>query len=518
MQMGHRIEFLDTTLRDGNKLPFLVLDKRDRLEIAHQLARLGVDIIDAGYPAASPVEAECVRLLVREVQGPRISALSRAVPEDIDQVMKILADADKPYLHLFLPLSRHFMSTFLRKSREETLKLIEKTVSESCQADLPVQFSLAEITEAEEDFLLEAAQVAFDAGAQVVNLADSNGTLHPNRVRELIARFAPLAGGDTRLGVHFHNDLGMATANTLLALEAGARHVEATLGGLGTRSGNTPLEEVVFGLEAFAGRLELSHGIRLDQLDRTQRLLSYITGVQLHPNKPILGKCAFQDMKGSHTRDSLSEDLKSLLQQKTIGRPVDALFADQEMSPAGFRQQLENLGISLSGINVDKVYHLYLSQIKRKKVVHRAEVLSMVNDARLEERSPYTLLSFNVMTGTNSLPVGSVELKKGDSEMVQTSPGSGPIDALCRAVDKAAGLKPRLILYSVDSLTEGKDARAEVVVTLTYLGKRFHGHYGSTDVVEASLRAYLDAVNRIEVYRGSGAQEEFYIDGEYLWE
>jgi 2-isopropylmalate synthase len=516
--MGNRIQILDTTLRDGNKLPFLVLDQKDRLEIARQLARLGVDIIDAGYPAASALEAECVRLLVREVEGARISALSRAIPEDIEQVMKILADADKPYLHVFLPLSRHFIAMFLKKSREEILRLIEETIAQARQADLPVQFSLAEITEADEDFLVEAARVAFDAGAQVVGVADSNGTLHPSRVGELIPRLAALAGEGARLGVHFHNDLGLATANTLLAVEAGARHVEATLGGLGTRSGNTPLEEVVFGLEAFSERLGLSHGVRLDQLDRTQGLISYITGVQLHPNKPVLGKCAFQDIKGSHTRDSLGENLKKLLQQSTIGRPVDALFADREMSPAGFKQQLEHLGIPLAGINMDKAYHLYLSQIKRKKAVHRAEVLSMVNDARLEEKAPYTLVSFNVMTGSNSLPVGSVELRKDDIELIQTAPGTGPIDALCQAVDRAVGLKPRLILYSVDSLTEGKDARAEVVVTLTYLGKRFHGHYGSTDVVEASVRAYLDAVNRIEVYRSSGAQEEFYIDGEYLWE
>ena len=516
--MGKRIQILDTTLRDGNKLPFLVLNTKDRLEIAHQLARLGVDIIDAGYPAASKPEAECVRLLAREVHGPRISALSRAIPGDIELAMKALLEADKPYLHIFLPLSRHFLSLYLKKSREQTLKLIEDSISTARQDDLPVQFSLAEIAETEEEFLLEATRVAVGAGAQVVNLADSNGTLYPARAAELIGRLAQLAGGDARLGVHFHNDLGLATANTLLAVEAGATHVEATLGGLGTRSGNTPLEEVVFGLEAFSERLGISHGIHIDQLDRTQSLISYITGVQVHPNKPILGKCAFQDIKGSHTRDSLSENLKNLLQQKTIGRPVDALFADHEMSPAGFRQQLENLGISLSGINVDKVYHLYLSQIKRKKVVHRAEVLSMVNDAKLEEASPYTLSSFNVMTGAGSVPVGCVVLKKEDTEMVQTSTGTGPIDALCQAVDKAAGLKPRLILYSVDSLTEGKDARAEVVVTLNYLGKRFHGHYGSTDVVEASLRAYLDAVNRIEVFRDSGAQEEFYIDGEYLWE
>jgi len=516
--MGDKIQILDTTLRDGNKLPFLVLDKKDRLEIALQLARLGVDIIDAGYPAASALEAECVSLLVREVHGTRISALSRAIPKDIEQVMKILDDAEKPYLHIFLPLSRHFLSSFLRMSREETLKLIEQTISQAGKADLSVQFSLAEITEAEEKFVLDAARVAAEAGAQVVSVADSNGTLYPNQVGALIAKLVKSTGEDTRVGVHFHNDFGLATANTLLAVEAGARHVEATLGGLGTRSGNTPLEEVVFGLEAFADRLDLSHNIRLDQLDRSQNLISYITGVQLHPNKPILGKCAFQDVKGSHTRDCLTDHLKNLLQQKTIGRPADALFADQEMSPAGFKHQLENLGITLAGINVDKVYHLYLSQIKRKKAVHRAEVLSMINDAKLEEEAPYNLVSFNVMTGTNALPVGSVELKKGEEELVQTSQGSGPIDALCQAVDKAAGLKPRLILYSVDSLTEGKDARAEVVVTLTYLGKRFHGHYGSTDVVEASLRAYLDAVNRIEIYRSSGAQEEYYIDGEYLWE
>ncbi len=441
--MGRKIQILDTTLRDGNKLPFVILNTRDRLEIARQLARLGVDIIDAGYPVSSKEDRESVALIAGEVEGPYISALSRALDLDIEEALRSLEKSKRPYLHIFLPIFPLFLSRILKKSKEETLKMIEHTVRLGARTGVEVQFSLCEIGEAEREFMLEAGRTACAAGAGILNFADTNGTLHPEAVREMIAEACGIAGEATKIGVHFHNDLGLATANTLAAIEAGAEHAEVTVGGLGPKSGNTPLEELVFGLEVFAERLKSSHGIRLEQIYKTSSLVSRITGIQPHPNKPI------------------------------IGRQADSFFGDQDLSIAGFKRQLDNLEISLQGINLEKVYNLYRSQAKRKKSVHISEVLAMVEDARLEEKVPYALVSFNVMTGSSSVPVGIVELKKDDRIYLQSSHGTGTIDALCQAVDKAVGLKPQLILYSVDSLTESLDARAE---------------------------------------------GEFYVDGEYLWE
>ncbi len=518
--MADAIQVLDTTLRDGNKLPFVVLDLHDRLVIARQLASLGVDIIDAGYPAASPEERESVTAITTEIKGPHISALSRAVVRDVEDVCTLLSKSEKPYPHIFLPASPYFMERVLEIEPSECLELIRHCLDAAIPYGFPVQFSLGEIGEAEPEFLLRASLAVAEGGAQVLNLADTNGCMHPaaasalvGKIRERLKDYPAM-----RIGVHFHNDLGLATANTVACLEAGARHVEGTIGGLGGRGGNTALEEVLFAVEAFSERLHLSHNLKLDQLSRTSALLGRLTGVVAHPNKPVLGKCAFRQSRGSEARDALPERLQQLLREQTIGRPADALFGDREMTRAGFQQQLESVGLNCQGVNLDKVYGLYQTQVRRKKTVSLSEVQAMVEQARLEEQQAiYDLVSFNVMTGSGVLPVGSVELRREGAVLVQSATGSGPVDALCRAVDKAVGVKPRLVLYSVDHLTEGKDARAEITVSLAYLGKRYHGHSGSTDVVEASLRAYLEAVNHLEAHRRKAPVEEFYINGEELW-
>jgi 2-isopropylmalate synthase len=516
--MAEIVEFLDTTLRDGNKLPHVVLDRHDRLVIARQLAALGVDIIDAGYPAASEEERDIVAAIAEEVRGPRISALSRAVEEDVAKVCRLLAGSQKPYVHIFLPLSLHFLKNQLKLSPKEILVRIQRCLEAS--EKLPVQFSFGEIAEADPEFLLEAAAVVAAGGAEVLNLADTNGGMHPEEVSELIGRVAGALDPErnVRIGVHFHNDLGLATANCLAGLEAGARHVECTLGGLGERGGNAALEEVVFALEAFKRRYHLTHNIRLDQLWRTSTLLSRLTGVFPHPNKAVLGKCALPESGRGEEGRTLPANLKKLLRAVTIGRSEDALFGDQEMSRAGFQQQLQSFRIDIDQVDLDKAYGLYQSQVRRKKTVTLSEVQSIVEQARAKGVQPaYSLVSFSVMTGSHCLPVGSIELEGESSHMVQSATGTGPVDALCRAVDRAVGLNPRLILYSVDQLTEGKDARAEITVSLAYMGRRFHGHSCSTDVVEASLRAYLEAVNNIEAYRRAYPEEQFYIDGEELW-
>jgi 2-isopropylmalate synthase len=519
------VQFLDTTLRDGIKLPFVALGVAERLLFAKQLAALGVDIIDAGYPASSREEKEGVSRVVEEVHGPYISALSRTTVEDVGEVCRLLRSCEKPYLHVFLPCSDQFLRNVLKRGSQECLTLIRDclgTARECLQsaAAARVQFSLGEVGEADRGFLAEAAAAAAEAGAQVVNLADTHGCLHPGQISEVVGvvRGALSRSPDVLVGMHCHNDLGLATANTLAGLEAGARHVEGTITGIGGRSGNTAIEEVAFAIEVFRERLGLDHNLHLDQLARTTHLLARLTGIQIHPNKAVVGKCAFEEARGGELHGHLQGRVQELLRDGTIGRVSDVLFAEQELSMAGFRQQLDALGIDSGRVNLDKVYRLFLSQVRRKKNVSTSEIQAMVEDTRLEAQPIYELVSFNVMTGSHSQPVGSVELSKGSSTLVQSSHGSGPVDALCRAVDKAIGIRPRLVQYSVDLLSEGKDARTEVTVSLAFMGRSFHGHSGSTDVIEASLLAYLDAMNTIEAHRARvPVDEEFYIDGEQLW-
>ncbi len=515
-----KVQILDTTLRDGVKLPHLVLDAADRLLLARQLAALGADVLDVGYPAASPEEREWTAMALKELAGPMLALLSRALPEDVEAACELLKGVDRGYLHLFLHLSPTFLKEVLHLEGGRCLKLVEQSVRAGVGAGMTVQFSCGEAAEAERAFLLETVQAASAAGAGVVSLADTNGALHPREVADLVREVGgclAAAGLQARLGIHCHNDLGLATANTLAGLEAGARHAELTVGGIGPRAGNAALEEVVFALEAFRERLGLTHGVHLERLARTAGLLGRLTGLSPAPMKPIIGRFAFRDFRGSNARQSVRPPLDSLLQDRTIGRSQDVLFGGQEMTSAGFRSQLEHLGVDCSGANLEKVYRLFLSQARRGRGVHLAEVTAMIEDVRLEQEAPYALSGFNVMTGSQTVPVGSVELRRGEETVVQSAHGSGPVDALCRAVDRAVGITPDLLLYSADSVGEGKDARAEVTVSLSYLGRRFHGHAGSADVVEASLRAYLDAVNGIETFRRGTAAEPFYVDGESLW-
>jgi len=515
------VQIMDTTMRDGNKLPFVVLDRHDRLVIARQLAALGVDIIDAGYPAASAEERDTVEAIVEQVQGSRISALSRAIEEDVADLCECLKRSRKPWVHIFLPMSDYFLRHQAKLDAAGVLKRIQRCMQIPKQ--LPVQFSLGEVAEADRSLLLEAAAAICEAGAQVINLADTNGTMHPQEAAALVRAVAsgPAREAKTLIGVHFHNDLGLAGANTLACLEAGARHVECTVGGVGERGGNAALEEIVFALEAFRDKLQLEHRLKLEQLWRTSSLLSRLTGVYPHPNKPILGKCALREpgtAGGGEEANKLPVRLHNLMCTTTIGRSEDSLFGDGQMSRAGFLRQLKSYNIETDGLDLDKAHGLYQSQVRRKKTVALSEIQSILEQARMEQAPEvYTLSSFSVMTGSHCLPVGSVELESEGSLLVQSATGTGPVDALCRAVDRAVGLNPRMILYSVDHLTEGKDARAEVTVSLSAMGRRFHGHSGSTDVVEASLRAYLEAINNIEAHRRNYPEEQFYINGEELW-
>lgn len=468
MRTMRRIEILDTTLRDGNKLPFVVLTAKERLQLALRLAAMGVDIIEAGQPAASQEEADCVSLVASEVEGAAVSACARADEADAERAMHCLRTARVPYLHVFMPVSPHFLSRVMKKSASESLRDIARCVRLGKGGGLRVQFSLSEAPHADPGFLREAVAAACGEGVDVLTAADTNGAMLPADVSRMIGGLRELTEGWPRapmLGVHCHNDLGLATANTLAAVEAGASHVETTIGGFGARAGNAALEEIVFLLEAFSGRLSVDHGARLDGIRAAAEALDRLTGLRHHPNKPVIGRAALMEGPSAASRGSMDPALAALLSQETLG-PKEPL---EEPKAAG-------------------------------------------------EAAPLGLESFTVTTGSHSLPVAGVQITKDGRTASQSSHGSGPIDALFRAVDKALGIEPQLTLYSVATLSMGTDAEADVTVTVEHRGKRFHGHAKSRDVIEASLRAYVEALGSVV---SSGALESppgFYVQGENLWE
>jgi 2-isopropylmalate synthase len=467
--MARRIEIFDTTLRDGNKLPFAVLSTADRVRLARQLERLGVDVIEAGFPAASREEAECVTRVCAEVKTPRVAALARAIEGDVEKALACLKSAARPHLHVFMSVSPQFITRVLRTNEQQALKNLEACIRMARKAGVRAQFSLSEAPHARPEFLEEAVFVARDAGAEVISLADTNGILVPEGIAGLVEKVKGLIGGDGAkapiVGVHCHDDLGLATANTLAAIRAGAGHVEVTVGGFGERAGNAALEEVAFLISAFGERYDICHGVHLEEISRTSRLFDSLTGVRTHPNKAIIGQSAFVPAEGGFTGGSVEPSLHALLQASTIGT------SSEETA-----------------------------------------------DANAPVVGPYELQAFNVVTGSNTPPVALVMILRDGKTLTQTSHGNGPIDALFRAVDKALGFSTRMVLYSVSTLAAGTEALTEVIVTVELRGRRFHGRHTSTDVIEASLRAYMSACNAIGESGILDGPSDFHVAGEYLWE
>jgi len=463
-----RIEILDTTLRDGGKLPYAVLTLKDRVALARRLVRVGVDVIEAGYPISSPEEAECVAAVASEIDGAYVAALVRCAARDVEPTLRTLEGTDRPYLHLFMPVSAHALAGVVKRSPAEALEDIQACIRIGREAGARVAFSPSEAPQADRKFLGEVVAACREAGADVFDLADTNGTLSPAGVAELAAWARGIAGPEgPAIGIHCHNDLGLAAANTLAGLQAGADHAEVTLGGIGERAGNAALEQLAALLEAHGPDSGLEHGIRLEELWGAARLLEALTGVRMHPNAPLIGESALAPAPNSHARRALEPRLRGLLEPRTVGRP-----------PRGGGEVPPEL---------------------------------------VEEPTVFRLESFAVHTASGAPPSGVVDIRRGDARLVQSSHGAGPIDALFRAVDRAIGFSPRLSLFSLNALATGTDAPAAVTVTIEHRGRRFHGRHASPDAIEASLRAYLAACDAAAAAASRGGPDT-YVQGEYLWE
>jgi isopropylmalate/homocitrate/citramalate synthase len=455
--MVRKVQILDTTLRDGNKLPFVVLSVQDRVELALQLQRLGVDIIEAGFPVSSPEEALCVSRVAAEVREAEVSALARALPGDVERALRSLEGAARPHLHLFMPGSPASLARAVKMTEASAVDAVRRCVKTGAQAGVTVQFSLSEAPQARPGFRDELCLAAREAGAAVLNFADTAGSFLPGDAAVLISAALALfpSGPVPLLGVHCHNDLGLATANSLAALQAGAGHVEVTVGGFGERAGNAALEELAAIIKAKGAVLGLSHGIDLSELGATSRLFDSMTGVHTHPNKPVIGRCAAAGGQAAV--------------EGSTAAPEDGTAAGMA--------------------------------------------------APEPEQAPlYRLESFSVLTGSHAPPVGIVVIGRESGSVTQSSHGSGPIDALFKAVDRALGIAPRLVYYSLYTLSTGPDAKAEVTVTTEIKGRRFHGRHRSTDVIEASLRAYMRACNAMGQAELRDPGVAYYVEGEYLWE
>jgi 2-isopropylmalate synthase len=511
-----RIRVFDTTLRDGEQTPGAALTVDEKVAVAKQLARLNVDVFEAGFPAASPGEAEAVRRIAEEVGArkgaPAVAALARCVPADVTVAAAALAPARKRQLHVFIATSDIHVTHKLRTTRDEVMERIRSCVAQARRMvgpDHDVEFSAEDASRTDLPFLLEAFAAAVEAGASVINVPDTVGYTEPKEYADVIRQVVKLVGRRAIVSTHCHNDLGLATANTLAAIQAGARQVEVTVNGLGERAGNASLEEVVMALRTRPTRFRgASTRVATEQITATSRLVSYLTGIPVQPNKSVVGANAFAHESGIHQDGFLKNPLTyEILTPESVGLSGSTLTLGKLSGRAGFDERLRQLGIHVEPDELDALYAEAISLADQKKQVTDADLLALAEQHADPVPQLVELEHWATASRQGESSSGNVSLFYDGRTFRAFAGGNGPVDALLKAVDNALeqiiSERPRLIDYGLRSVGSGEDAQGEATVKIAaQTGEAeapqvFTGHGLSTNVVEASLRAYLAAVNKL---------------------
>lgn len=495
-----KIIIFDTTLRDGEQSPGINLNRQEKLEIAKQLSRLGVDVIEAGFPIASPGDFEAVACIAREVQGPVIAALARATAKDIECAAQALKDATRPRIHTFIATSPIHMKYKLRKSPGEVLEMTDRAVRLARTLVADVEFSAEDATRSDLDFLCEVIGVAIAAGATTINVPDTVGYSTPAEFQQLIRYLREHAPGIEKaaISVHCHNDLGLAVANTLSAIDTGAVQVECTVNGLGERAGNAALEELVMALHTRADRFRTQTSIETEHLYRTSRLVSSLSGMPVQPNKAIVGENAFAHESGIHQDGMLKERTTyEIMTPQSIGLQESRLVLGKHSGRHAFRERLVELGYEMSPEEIDKAYERFINLCDRKKRVDDRDIQALADEQMLSVVETFHLEYLQVTTGNTTVSTATVRIRSGDGSSQEAACGDGPVEAVYQAIDRVTGMEIDLVGYSLSAVTSGKDALGEVTVQVRDNGLTFVGRGISTSIIEASARAYLQAINKM---------------------
>ena len=499
--MPRKIIIFDTTLRDGEQSPGFSMNPREKLEMARQLARLGVDVIEAGFPISSEDDFEAVKLVAQNLKGgPTIAGLCRAKDIDIDRGWEALKSAEQPRIHTFIATSDIHIRHKLKSTREEVLEAAVRAVKRARNYCDDVEFSAEDAHRSDQDYLCQVVEEAIKAGATTINIPDTVGYGTPwdfgERIQDLMNRVPNI--DKVVVSCHCHNDLGLAVANSLAAVEAGARQVECTINGIGERAGNASLEEIVMALKTRKNFFDCETGIRTEEIYRTSKLLQMITGVAVQPNKAIVGANAFAHEAGIHQHGVLSHKLTyEIMTPESVGVPQSRLVLGKHSGRHGFKKRLEELGIQLSEDDLNKAFIRFKALADKKKEIFDEDLLAIVEEELETIAETYTLDHLQFTSGTNLVPMATIRLRKQDEIFQESGWGDGPVDAAYKAIDLVTRVPMKLKDYVVRATTAGKDALGEVVVTVEVDGRTVTGHGTSTDVIEASVRAYLNAVNKV---------------------
>ncbi|MDO7907422.1 2-isopropylmalate synthase [Paenibacillus sp. JX-17] len=496
-----KIYIFDTTLRDGEQSPGVNLNTREKVEIAMQLEKLGIDRMEAGFPAASPGDLAAVNAVARAVKNTTVIGLARSREQDIDAVKEALKGAQDPCIHIFLATSPIHRQHKLRMDKAQVLDTARSAIRYSRKLFDKVEFSLEDAGRTEYDFMVEMVKMAVQEGAKVVNIPDTVGYLTPYEYGSIFKHLKENVPDieKVQLSAHCHNDLGMATANTLAAILNGADQIEGTINGIGERAGNTAIEEIAMALETRLEFFQAKTSLQLSEIARTSRLVSRLTGMVVPGNKAIVGANAFAHESGIHQDGMLKEKTTyEIMTPETIGLKESKLVLGKHSGRHAFRERLIELGYELSEEEVNLAFAKFKDLADKKKEVSDEDILALLEIELADTPEVFKLETLFVTYGNQAVPTAKVLMVKDDGQKIEEeAEGNGSVDAIYNAIDKASGEDVTLSDYSIQSVTHGKDALGEVHVILTQNEISVTGRGVSTDILEASARAYVDALNEL---------------------
>ena len=498
--MTRMIRIFDTTLRDGEQSPGASMNVEEKLMIAKQLGRLGVDIIEAGFAYSSPGDFEAVRRIGQEVEGPVICSLARARPEDITRAYEALKGAPKVRIHTFLSTSDIHLKHQFRMTREEAMRRAVEMVQLARTYVDDVEFSPMDASRSDPEYLCEVIEAVIAAGAGTVNIPDTVGYTNPQEFGGLIKRILDNVSNSRQavISVHCHNDLGLAVANSLAAVMAGAGQVECTINGIGERAGNTSLEEIVMGLRTRKDWYGADTKVVTEEISKTSRLVSKVTGMVIQPNKAIVGANAFAHTSGIH-QDGLLKDKTTyeIMRPESIGLEQNKLVMGKLSGRHAFRQRLDDLGYKLTEEEVNHAFERFKRLADQKKEIYEEDLEVIVSEEVAKMPEWARLKSFDVESGTHKTPKATVVLEIDGKTVTHSGTGDGPVDAVYRTIAAMTQTKSKLLMFGVNAITGGTDAQGEVSVRVEEEGRTVSGHGADTDIITAAARAYLNALNKL---------------------
>lgn len=502
--MSSAVIIFDTTLRDGEQSPGASMNVEEKITVAKQLERLGVDVIEAGFPVASPGDFEAVRRIARTLDRATVAALARAKIKDIDVAFDAIKDAKRPRIHTFLSTSDIHLEYQLKKTRDEVLKIASACVKRARSLCPDVEFSAMDATRSDLEYLSQVIRAAVDAGATTVNIPDTVGYTVPDEYAHVIGYLMEHVPGieEIIVAVHCHNDLGLAVANSLAAVRAGARQVECTINGIGERAGNTSLEEFVMALAVRKDRIGLSTNIVTELIYPTSRMVSAITGIVVQPNKAIVGANAFSHESGIHQDGLLKQKTTyEIITPESIGYTHTNLVLGKHSGRHAFSERVGRMGYHLSDNQVEHAFKAFKKLADKKKDVFDEDIAALIAEEILRIPDRYRLISLTVSSGTEAMPAATVILSMDGNNVKDAGFGDGPVDAVYRTISKMVKTRCKLVSYEVKAITGGTDALGEVTVRLEDGPDRSVGAGSHTDILVASAMAFINALNKLEAVK-----------------